>query len=130
VVRVQALSGTGALRLGTEFLARFYPGYLEASGAGAGATRTVLLPNPTWGNHIPICEDAGLRVGKYRYYDARTCGLDISGMLEDLRAAPARSIVMLHACAHNPTGVDPTPAQWQQIASVVKVRLLVCMCRL
>ena len=119
VARVQSISGTGALRVGAEFLSRFYKPYLEQYGE---KIPPVLMPTPTWGNHIPIFEDSRLPVGKYRYYDAKTCGLDINGMLEDLRKAPQRSIVLLHACAHNPTGVDPTPAQWQQIAQVMKAR--------
>lgn len=109
----QALSGTGALRLGAIFLSRFY-----------AASRKVYMPDPTWGNHIPIFKDSGLEPAKYRYYDARTCGLNLPGMLEDLHKAPEGSIVLLHACAHNPTGVDPTPAEWAEIQKVVAVRFL------
>ena len=116
---MQSISGTGALRVGAAFLGRFYKQFLDHHAEGA---RAVLMPNPTWGNHIPIFEDSGLKVGKYRYYDPKTCGLDIAGMLEDLHKAPQRSIVLLHACAHNPTGVDPTPAEWRKIADVVKER--------
>ena len=112
VVNVQSISGTGALRVGAEFVNRFYK----------AGNRKVYMPNPTWGNHIPVFEDCGLPTTTYRYYDAKTCGLDINGMLEDLRKAPEQSIILLHACAHNPTGVDPTPAQWEQIAQVVQER--------
>ncbi len=111
VAIVQSLSGTGALRLGGEFLARFYPG-----------NKTILLPAPTWGNHGAIFKDSRLAVGSYRYFDAKTNGLDLNGMLQDLKASPQGSVVLLHACAHNPTGVDPTPEQWSEIAAVCRER--------
>lgn len=111
VAIVQSLSGTGALRLGGEFLSRFYPG-----------NRTILLPTPTWGNHGPIFKDSRLSIGSYRYFNPKTNGLDLAGMLEDLKAAPHGSVVLLHACAHNPTGVDPTAEQWKEIAAVCKER--------
>ncbi|OZJ05643.1 Aspartate aminotransferase, mitochondrial [Bifiguratus adelaidae] len=107
----QSISGTGALRIGGVFLARFYP-----------HAKSIYLPNPTWGNHIPIMKDSGLQVERYRYFDPKTNGLDIAGMLDDIKAAPKNSIVLLHACAHNPTGVDPTKTQWDEIAQVVKER--------
>ena len=110
---MQSLSGTGALRLGGEFLRRFYPG-----------NKTILMPTPTWGNHGPIFKDSGLAVGSYRYFDPKTNGLDLAGMLADLKAAPEGSIVLLHACAHNPTGVDPSAEQWREIAQVCKERNL------
>ena len=69
-----------------------------------------------------MMKDAGLDVHQYRYYDKKTIGLDLKGMLEDLRQAPAKSIILLHACAHNPTGVDPTPDQWMQISQACKER--------
>ena len=81
----------------------------------------IFVPNPTWGNHIPIFTDSGLEVRKYRYFDADTCGLDLKGLVADLQAAPNGSIVLLHACAHNPTGVDPTPEQWVEISRLCKV---------
>lgn len=80
------------------------------------------MPNPTWGNHIPVFADAGLEGHKYRYYNDKNCGLDLTGMLEDIRAAPKGSIILLHACAHNPTGVDPTQKEWEQISAVMKER--------
>eukprot|EP00045_Choanoeca_perplexa_P009150 m.87355 g.87355 ORF g.87355 m.87355 type:complete len:429 (-) comp14773_c0_seq2:40-1326(-) len=115
VATAQALSGTGALRVAAVLLNRFVCTTPE--------TQSVWLPNPTWGNHIPIFQDAGFKVEKYRYYDSKTCGLDINGLLEDLstKATPG-SAVLLHACAHNPTGVDPTQEQWKEIAEVVKQR--------
>ncbi|KAH9471846.1 hypothetical protein MJO28_002306 [Puccinia striiformis f. sp. tritici] len=105
----QSISGTGALRIGGAFLQRFYP-----------HSKSIYLPTPTWGNHIPIFKDSGLEVKQYRYYDKKTVGLDASGMLEDIKNAPDRSVILLHACAHNPTGVDATQEQWKQIAQVIK----------
>ncbi|KAI9471133.1 aspartate transaminase aat1 [Coemansia sp. RSA 989] len=105
----QSISGTGALRIGGAFLQRFYT-----------KQPTVYLPTPSWGNHAAVFRDSGLKVGKYRYYDPETRGLNLEAMLEDLRALPRGSIVLLHACAHNPTGVDPTPQQWAQIQQVVE----------
>jgi aspartate/tyrosine/aromatic aminotransferase len=111
ICTVQALSGTGALRLGGEFLRRHRP-------------CAVVLPNPTWGNHFNIFESAGLPTGEYRYFDKKTLGLDLEGMLTDLRALPKGTCVVLHVCAHNPTGVDPTPEQWQKILEVVRSQQL------
>jgi aspartate/tyrosine/aromatic aminotransferase len=109
VATVQALSGTGALRLGGEFLRRHRP-------------CAVVVPDPTWGNHYQIFEAAGLPVSKYRYFDAKTLGLDLEGMLADLGKLAKGTAVLLHVCAHNPTGVDPSPAQWQKILDVVKAK--------
>lgn len=109
VAVTQSVSGTGALRIGGEFLARFYP-----------HAKTIYLPTPTWANHVPLFEDSGLKLAKYRYYNKDTIGLDFNGLVEDLRKAPDGSIVLLHACAHNPTGIDPTDEQWQQISDVVQ----------
>ena len=100
VSSVQTLSGTGALRVVGEFLAKFRPGAIYVS-------------NPTWGNHNSVFKAAGVEVRQYRYFDKKTKGLDIKGMIADLDAAQPGSCVLLHTCAHNPTGVDPTNAQWQ-----------------
>ena len=97
VSSVQTLSGTGALRVVAEFLAKYRPGALYVS-------------NPTWGNHNQVFKSAGVEVRQYRYFDKQTKGLDISGMIADLDSAQPGSAVLLHACAHNPTGVDPTDA--------------------
>ncbi|KAG8908262.1 aspartate transaminase aat1 [Tulasnella sp. 417] len=105
----QSISGTGALRIGGAFLARHYP-----------HSKTIYLPVPSWGNHTPIFRDSGLEVKGYRYFDKKTVGLDFEGLIEDLKNAPEKSIVLLHACAHNPTGVDPTPEQWKKISDVEK----------
>lgn len=74
------------------------------------------MPDPTWGNHIPIMRDSGLVPSKYRYFDSKTCGVDFKGMIEDIGKAANRSIFMLHACAHNPTGCDPTQEQWNELS--------------
>lgn len=107
VVTAQTLSGTGALRVIAEFLHKFRPGPLYVS-------------KPTWGNHKAVFNAAGIEVREYRYYKPATKGLDLEGMIADLAAAPAGSAVLLHTCAHNPTGVDPTKEQWQKIAEVCK----------
>jgi len=110
VAGVQTLSGTGALRILSDFLASNFP---EA---------TIYKSSPTWGNHRKIFLKAGLKQADYRYYDAATRGLDIDGMLEDIANAPMGSVILLHACAHNPTGVDPTHDQWRQIMKVMQSR--------
>jgi aspartate aminotransferase len=109
IVVTQTISGTGALRIGGAFLERFFPG-----------AKTVYIPNPSWANHAAVFKDSGLKVEKYRYYNKDTIGLDFEGLLADFKALPKGSIILLHACAHNPTGVDPTEEQWLKIAEVVK----------
>ena len=105
----QSISGTGALRIGAEFLARFYP-----------SGKKIFIPTPSWANHNAVFKDAGLEVEKYRYYNPETIGLDFEGMLAGIQAAPEGSMILLHACAHNPTGIDPSVAQWEQISAAVK----------
>lgn len=109
VAITQSISGTGALRIGGEFLNRFYP-----------HGKTIFIPTPSWANHNAVFKDSGLDVQKYRYYNKDTIGLDFDGMVADLKSAPEGSMVLLHACAHNPTGIDPTEAQWKQISAVMK----------
>ncbi|KAF5312604.1 hypothetical protein D9619_003212 [Psilocybe cf. subviscida] len=109
----QSISGTGALRIGGAFLARHYPG-----------AKAIYLPTPTWGNHIPIFRDSGLEVRGYRYFDKSTVGLDFEGLKADLKAAPEGSVVLLHACAHNPTGIDPTQEQWAAISDICNEKKL------
>ncbi|KAK0456514.1 glutamic oxaloacetic transaminase AAT1 [Armillaria borealis] len=109
----QSISGTGALRIGGAFLARHYP-----------HSKVIYLPTPSWGNHTPIFRDSGLEVRNYRYFDKGTVGLDFEGLKADLKAAPEQSIVLLHACAHNPTGIDPTPEQWKEISDIVQEKKL------
>ncbi|CAB3366865.1 Hypothetical predicted protein [Cloeon dipterum] len=110
---VQGISGTGALRIGGAFLQKFFPG-----------NKTVYLPTPSWGNHTPIFKHSGLDVKQYRYYDPKTCGFDFQGALQDIAKIPEKSVILLHACAHNPTGVDPKPEQWAEISKVIKDKQL------
>ncbi|XP_058815761.1 aspartate aminotransferase, mitochondrial-like [Topomyia yanbarensis] len=110
---VQGISGTGALRIGGAFLSAFFPG-----------PKDIYLPTPSWGNHGPIFRHSGLNVKSYRYYDPSTCGFDFKGALDDLSKIPEGSAVLLHACAHNPTGVDPRPEQWAEISALFKKRKL------
>jgi aromatic-amino-acid transaminase len=112
-VTVQALGGTGGLKVGADFLRRFAP--------GAG----VWISDPSWENHRALFEQAGFAVGAYAYYDGTTRGLDFAGMTAALEKLPAGAIVVLHACCHNPTGVDPTPEQWSRIIDIVRGRGLV-----
>jgi len=112
-VTVQALGGTGGLKVGADFLRRF------ASGA------QVWISDPSWENHRALFEGAGFTVNSYPYYDASTRGLDFDGMIGALERTAPGSIVVLHACCHNPTGVDPTAAQWARIVEIVRGRGLV-----
>lgn len=112
IVTAQSLSGTGALRIAGDFLARFRP-------------CVVYVPSPTWGNHMNIFGNgSGLEVRKYKYMDPKTLGLDLNGMLNDLKNAPSGSVVILHACAHNPSGVDPTKDEWKKILQVITEKKL------
>lgn len=112
-VTMQGISGTGSLRIGAELLAKHYP-----------LNRTIYLPKPSWGNHTPIFKFAGFDVAGYTYYDAKTCGLDFAGAMKDISAIPEGSVILLHACAHNPTGVDPSLEQWKEMSDVIKQRNL------
>uniref|UniRef100_A0A3Q2NRB0 Aspartate aminotransferase n=1 Tax=Fundulus heteroclitus TaxID=8078 RepID=A0A3Q2NRB0_FUNHE len=115
---VQCLGGTGALKIGAEFLRRFYN--------GSNNTKTpVYVSAPTWENHNAVFSSAGFEdVRPYKYWDAEKRGLDLSGFLRDLESCPEHSVFVLHACAHNPTGTDPTQEQWKQIAEVMMRRKL------
>lgn len=101
------------MTLGAAFLRDHFPG-----------TKDLYLPSPTWGNHIPLFRKNSFNIKHYRYYDASTCGFDIKGCLEDIHKIPERSVIVLHACAHNPSGVDPKPQEWEQISEAVKERNL------
>lgn len=104
---VQCLSGTGSLRVGADLLTQVM-GYT-----------TVYYSSPSWPNHLLVFKKAGFaEVKTYRYWDAANRSLDFAGMVEDLKAAPEKSVIVLHACAHNPTGIDPTAEQWTQIADI------------
>jgi aromatic-amino-acid transaminase len=112
-VTLQGLGGTGSLKVGADFLRRFLP------------TAEVWISRPSWENHQMLFESAGFKVNSYPYYDAETHGLDFNGMLETLKQLPARSVVVLHACCHNPTGVDLTEDHWRLVVDVIKQAELV-----
>jgi aromatic-amino-acid transaminase len=113
VVTAQALGGTGALKLGADFLKRLNP------------TGKVAISDPSWENHRALFEYAGFEVLNYPYYDAATHGVKFDAMLEAFNSYPAGTVVVLHACCHNPTGVDLSAAQWQQVVETVTARSLV-----
>jgi aromatic-amino-acid transaminase len=110
VATVQALGGTGGLKIGADFLKRLNP------------AAKVLISDPSWENHRALFTQAGFEVGTYTYYDAAKRGVDFDGMLASLKAAAPGTIAVLHACCHNPTGYDITPAQWDRVIEVVKAR--------
>ncbi|GAB4218102.1 MAG: aspartate/tyrosine/aromatic aminotransferase [Rhodoferax sp.] len=113
IATVQGLGGTGGLKIGADFLKQLHP------------QAKVLISDPSWENHRALFTRAGFVVESYRYYDATTRALDFAGMLADLNAAEPGTIVVLHACCHNPTGYDISPAQWDQVIAAVKARGLV-----
>ncbi|MFL6706596.1 MAG: aromatic amino acid transaminase [Massilia sp.] len=113
-ITVQAVGGTGALKIGADFLKRFAP---------EGAQ--VYISDPSWENHRALFESAGFVVNNYPYYDAATHGVDFDAMLAALKAMPPSSIVVLHACCHNPTGADLTSEQWDQVIEAVTAGALV-----
>ncbi|WP_323123414.1 amino acid aminotransferase [Burkholderia alba] len=113
VVTAQALGGTGALKIGADFLRTLNP------------KAKVAISDPSWENHRALFEAAGFAVAAYPYYDAKTNGVNFDGMLAALNSYEAGTIVVLHACCHNPTGVDLTDAQWAQVVTAVKARNLV-----
>jgi len=110
VITTQAVGGTGALKIGADFLKQLLP------------NAVVAISDPSWENHRALFETAGFPVQNYRYYDAATHDVNRAGMLDDLNALPNGSIVVLHACCHNPTGVDLTPADWNKVLEVVKAK--------
>ena len=110
VITTQAVGGTGALKIGADFLKQLLP------------NAVVAISDPSWENHRALFETAGFPVQNYRYYDAATHDVNRAGLLEDLNALPSGSIVVLHACCHNPTGVDLSPADWNNVLEVVKAK--------
>ena len=112
VATVQGIGGTGGLKIGADFLKKISPG------------AKVLISDPSWENHRALFSSAGFEVATYRYYDAAKRGVDFDGMLADLNAAAAGTIVLLHACCHNPTGYDITAAQWDQVIAACKAKQL------
>jgi len=113
IATVQALSGTGSLSMIGQFLSNFMN------------CTTIHIPNPTWGNHTPIYKRAGVTTKMYTYYKPETRGFDFEGMVEDMNKIPAGEAILLHACAQNPTGVDPTPEQWRTIVEICGQRGLI-----
>jgi aromatic-amino-acid transaminase len=113
VATIQALGGTGGLKVGADFIKKLNP------------QAKVLISDPTWENHRGIFTNAGFELGLYPYYDAEKRGIDFEGMLSALNAAAAGTVVLLHACCHNPTGYDLTPQQWDQVVAAVKARKLI-----
>jgi aromatic-amino-acid transaminase len=113
IVTVQALGGTGGLKIGADFLRLLNP------------AATVWISDPSWENHRQLFEGAGFKVEAYPYYDPKTHGLDFKGMLGALGRMPAGAIVVLHCCCHNPTGVDLTQEQWREVLEVVRSRGLI-----
>jgi len=113
VATIQTLGGSGALKVGADFLKRYFP----HSG--------VWVSDPTWENHIAIFEGAGFEVSTYPWYDNETNGVRFAAFLEKLNSLPEQSIVLLHPCCHNPTGADLTPAQWDEVVEVLKARTLI-----
>jgi len=112
IVTLQTLGGTGALKVGADFLRRTFP------------DSQVWISNPSWENHRGLFENAGFKVNSYPYYDPSTHGIDFQAMTQCLNGLPAGSVVLLHACCHNPTGVDLSSEQWTEIADIVKQRNL------
>jgi len=112
IATIQTLGGSGGLKVGGDFLKRYFP------------TSNVWVSDPTWDNHRAMFEGAGFTVNTYPYYDAKTGGVKFPEMLAALKALPEQSIVLLHACCHNPTGVDLSAAQWQELIPVIRQRKL------
>lgn len=113
VVTVQALGGTGALKLGADFIKTYLNGH------------DVAISNPSWENHRALFSTAGFKVHDYSYYDSTSHGLDRNGLLADLKALPKNTVAVLHGCCHNPTGVDLTEDDWKQVLAVVKENQLI-----
>ncbi|KAI4093472.1 MAG: hypothetical protein LQ344_002885 [Seirophora lacunosa] len=113
VTSLQTISGTGAIHLGGLFLSKFYMRPND---------QAIYVSSPTWANHNQIFSNVNLPIKPYPYFSPQTKGLDYDGMRDTISSAPEGSIILLHACAHNPTGVDPTRAQWADIATVIRSR--------
>lgn len=113
VATIQTLGGSGALKVGADFLKNYFP------------NSEVWVSQPTWDNHVAIFNGAGIKSNFYPYFDAETRGVDFDGMLSTLKTLPEQSIVLLHPCCHNPTGADLNPAQWDQVIAVLKERNLI-----
>ena len=113
VTTIQTVGSSGGLKVGADFIARWFPG------------SAVWVSDPTWDNHRAVFEGSGLTVNTYPYYDPATGGLRFDALLQTLQGLPAKSVVLLHACCHNPTGVDLTAAQWDALIPVLRERGLI-----
>ncbi|KGF31302.1 aromatic amino acid transaminase [Oligella urethralis] len=112
-ITIESIGGTGALKIGADFLKTIVP------------DATVYISDPSWQNHRAIFENAGFQVATYPYYSAATHSLDFEAMKAHFESLAPRSILILHACCHNPTGVDPSLAQWQELLAIIKSRQLI-----
>lgn len=113
IATVQTIGGSGALKLGADFLSRYFP------------ESDVWCSDPTWENHASIFSGAGTKVHYYPYFDEKTKGVKFDEMLATFKTLPANSIILMHPCCHNPTGSDLTPAQWDEVTQVVKAQKLI-----
>ncbi|MDM4768138.1 amino acid aminotransferase [Pelomonas sp. SE-A7] len=112
IVTIQSVGSSGGLKVGADFIKRYFP------------ASPIYVSDPTWDNHRAVFEGSGIEVKTYPYYDASTGGVRFAEMLEAIRALPAKSVVLLHACCHNPTGVDLSPLQWDELIPVLQEREL------
>ena len=112
LANVQTVGGSGALKVGADFLARYFP------------KSSVWIGRPTWDNHYAIFAGAGMRINEFPYYDANTRSVDFSSMLNAIKRIPEGDIVLLHACCHNPTGADMSVEQWHELANLIRERAL------
>jgi aromatic-amino-acid transaminase len=113
VVTVQTVGSSGGLKVGADFIKRYFP------------DNSVIVSNPTWDNHRAVFEGSGVTVKTYPYYDAATGGLDFAAMKAAFEQADKHSVVLMHACCHNPTGVDLSRAQWEELIPVIKAKELI-----
>lgn len=112
IVTAQTISGTGSLRVIADFLKRFY------------SSDKIIVPKPTWANHVAVFTDAGLQADYYAYYDKENNGLDFENLKKSISAAEDESIILLHACCHNPTGMDLTPEEWEEVLEIIQQKNL------
>ena len=112
-VTIQSVGSSGGLKVGADFIKRYFP------------DSAIYVSDPTWDNHKAVFEGSGIEVRTYPYYDAATGGVRFAEMLDAISKLPAKSVVLLHACCHNPTGVDLTSAQWEQLIPVLKAKELI-----
>lgn len=112
IVTAQTISGTGSLRVIADFLKKFY------------SSDNIIVPNPTWANHVAVFTDAGLQADFYAYYDKNNNSLDFDNLKKSISGAEDESVILLHACCHNPTGMDLTPEQWEEVLEIIQQKKL------